>query len=310
MPDVAVHAVFGQQVREALDPTVRDVLRDEPFRFALYGPDNWFMYKPWQKRRNARGRRMHTTKTGAFLMTLADHCRGQKNPEALFSYLAGFLCHYALDSTVHPYVYRMTETKYRQSGAHRALEHSMDVCELIRLGFWGEKHPITDHLFTKVRLPKELEEDLDAVYGEVYGWKHIRGNLNRCCLLYRTLYRVMEKPDGLASLIARKTRKPFWQSIAYAESYLAREDVENISHDLWRHSHAQDITSHRSVPEMEQEALEQARQMIEAAWGYIFGGSLSREKLAGIIGNRSYLSGLPLEDPRNLDLPSALPSEE
>ncbi len=310
MPDVTVHAVFGQRVRNALDPTVQAILVDEPYHFALFGPDPWFMHKPWQGRRNARGRRMHTTKTGAFLMALADQCRGQKHPEAMFSYLSGFLCHYALDSAIHPYVYRMTLSKYARPCAHRALEHSMDVCELIRQGFWGEKHPVTDHFFPILRLPKEMEEDLDAVFGKVYGWKNTRRALNRCSRLYRTLYRMMEKPDGIASRMAKMTKKPFWQSVAYAESYLAKKDVENVSHDRWEHSHMKDVFSCKSVSEMEQDALENACEMIGAAYGYIFGQSLTREQLSGIIGNRSYLSGLPVDDPRNMDLPSALPSED
>lgn len=310
MPDVAVHAAVGQRILEQTDRKVKNVLCDEPYRFALFGPDNWFMYKPWQKRRNARGRRMHTTRTGLFLMTLADRCRESDSPEELFSYLSGFLCHYALDSTLHPYVYRMTETKYTQEGAHRALEHSMDVCELMRMGLWGEKHPITDHLFPVLHLPGKMTEDLDTVYGKVYGWKHIRGNLNRCCRMYRWLYRIMEKPDGLAVWLAQKTRKPFWQSFAYAESYLAKEDVENISHDSWQHSHDAETVYTKSVPDMIREATELATGMIEAAYRYVFEHTLCREDLEQIIGNRSYLSGLPIDDKRNWELPAALPSEE
>ena len=74
MPDCAAHYLFGQEVRERLSPEIRDRLLDTPYTFALYGPDIWFMYQIW-KRRQGRGRRMHTTKTGAFLLALADRAK-------------------------------------------------------------------------------------------------------------------------------------------------------------------------------------------------------------------------------------------
>ena len=70
MPEVVVHAVFGREVRKHLDSGIAGKIREVPYTFALFGPDIWFMYEPW-KRREGRGRRMHTTKTGAFLMQLA-----------------------------------------------------------------------------------------------------------------------------------------------------------------------------------------------------------------------------------------------
>ena len=66
MPDVAVHLSFGEEVERSLPAEIRKVLESDPYTFALLGPDIWFMHKPWI-RRNGRGRRMHTTRTGEFL---------------------------------------------------------------------------------------------------------------------------------------------------------------------------------------------------------------------------------------------------
>ena len=70
MPEVVVHAVFGREVRKNLDSGIAEKIWEVPYTFALFGPDIWFMYEPW-KRREGRGRRMHTMKTGAFLTELA-----------------------------------------------------------------------------------------------------------------------------------------------------------------------------------------------------------------------------------------------
>ena len=79
MPDVVIHAEFGREVRQALPDAVRSVLEDAPWTFALFGPDVWFMYQPW-KRREGRGRRMHTTRTGQFLMALARQAKASRCP--------------------------------------------------------------------------------------------------------------------------------------------------------------------------------------------------------------------------------------
>ncbi len=104
MPDIAMHHTFGREVLEILPEAIQKEMTEAPYSFALYGPDPWFMYKIGTKTREGRGRRMHTTKTGAFLTALAEKAKDGTDPRNLFSYLAGFLCHYALDATAHPYI--------------------------------------------------------------------------------------------------------------------------------------------------------------------------------------------------------------
>ena len=50
MPDIAVHAAFGQEVRASLPGKIQDALREQPYTFGLFGPDLWFMHQPWKRR--------------------------------------------------------------------------------------------------------------------------------------------------------------------------------------------------------------------------------------------------------------------
>ena len=50
--------------------------------------------------------------------------------------------------------------------------------------------------------------------------------------------------------------------------------------------------------------------MISAAWEFARAGSLSGEELKAVLGNRSYLSGLDAEDPRNWLVRSLMPPED
>ena len=298
MPDVAIHHVFGRDVKERLPEEVRRDLADVPYGFALYGPDLWFMYEPW-KRRQGRGRRMHTTRTGDFLNALAEKARGGSASREMFSYLAGFLCHYALDSTAHPYiVWQSTET-WPTKHAHRDMEHALDIALLRREGFWGEKHPVTDHHFPRLKLPSGMAEDLNAVYREVYGWKHAWSALNQCYGRYRLLYRFLEKPRSLLSGLVAVFPTYGLRSIPYIRSAFLDRDVENLSHQPWHEAYARELTSTESFPELYDKAILEAVRMISDCHAFIHSPDFPADRLRESLGNRSYLSGLDVEDPRN-----------
>jgi len=307
MPDTAVHLSFGEEVRKSLPGKIREVLEDVPYCFAQLGPDPWFMYKPWRGKRQGRGRCMHTTRTGAFLMALAEEARKSDCPETVFSYLAGFLCHYALDTTTHPYIIRETTAGSPKKGAHRAFEHSLDIQELKRQGVWGEKHPMTGHSFQALRLPEKLRDPLNRAFETVYGWTNCHRDLNRAHRRMRFVYRLMENPRGLGDRLARISGNELLNSLAYAQSYYNGTDVENLEGRAWGNGFDETLTSGESFPVLRERARVRAVGMIEACYRYIMEGSLSREELAEEIGNASYLSGLPVDDPRNLKVPSLLP---
>lgn len=306
MPDVAVHAAFGNEVLSSLPPAVRDSLVQEPYRFALFGPDLWFMYRPWQ-RREGRGRRMHTTRTGDFLLALVRRLGVSACPAELFSYLSGFLCHYALDSLTHPYIVYVTTKEHFFPRSHMSLEHALDALEMQRDGLWGSSHPITGHYYPSMRLPDCLREDLDAVFEDTYGWKNCWKALNASCRRYRACYRIMEHPRGLAARFTRLTKIPVFRSLVYSESHFHDLDPENTAHRPWFNPFDPSRRSSESFPELREKARRRAVDLIVAVWNFARLGRGTEETLAALIGSDSYLSGLPWDDPRNGGVSSLLP---
>ena len=306
MPDPTVHVSFGREVLASLPEEVRDAIVPEPFSFALFGPDVWFLYKPFG-RHESRGRRMHTTKPGLFLMSLLRRIQVSACRSEMFSYLAGFMCHYTLDSTTHPYVIHLTAEKYVFPRSHMSLEHALDAAVMRRDGFWGSKHPVTDNYFPRLRLPDNMRSDLDAVYESVYGWTNCWADMNRSCLRYRMCFRIMENPRGIAARLTRLTKIPVLQSLMYSESFFHDRDPENEEHRTWHHPFDPTLVSAESFPDLREKARQFAVRMITAAYRYVHCGEGTDESLADLIGDRSYLSGLPSGDPRNLTVPSMLP---
>ena len=68
----------------------------------------------------------------------------------LFSWLAGFFCHYALDSTAHPYIIYVTTAEYHYPRCHMSLEHELDMRQIRRDGLGGAL-PYTGSLISKLR---------------------------------------------------------------------------------------------------------------------------------------------------------------
>ena len=309
MPDIAMHHVFGQEVLNLLPEAIRKEITAAPYNFALFGPDPWFMYKIGTSTRQGRGRRMHTTKTGAFLTGLAERAKNGTDSRNMFSYLAGFLCHYALDAAAHPYIIWQTTKTWPTKRAHRDMEHGLDILLLQKEGIWGERHPVTDHHFPKVQLPESMETDLNQVYREIYGWEGTRADLNRCYRWYRMLYREMEKPRSALTVLATVVPTHRFRSVAHASSAFLDRDIENNGHGEWHEAYAPDITHRESFGDLYDMAKSEAVRMIAAAWAYAGEGSIDAETLRQAIGNRSYLSGLDTEDPRNRTVRSLMPPE-
>ena len=306
MPDPVVHVSFGREVLASLPEEVRDFIVPDPYCFALFGPDVWFLHKP-VGRHESRGRRMHTTKPGLFLMSLLRRARVSACRAEMFSYLAGFMCHYALDSTAHPYVIWLTAEEHVFSRSHMSLEHALDAAGMRRDGFWGARHPVTDQYFPRVQLPESMQADLDAVYESVYGWTNCWEDMNRACLRYRLCFRIMENPHGFAALLTRLTRRTVLRSLMYSESFFHSRDPENKEHRTWLHPFDSTISSSESFPELREKARQMAVRLIIAAYRYAYLGEGTPEEFARLTGDLSYLSGLPSKDPRNLTVKSMLP---
>ena len=194
------------------------------------------------------------------------------------------------------------------------LAYMLDVREIARAGAWTGSHPVTDRYMPALQLPREMKAGLDAVYGAVYGWGNAWTEVNQSYRWFRLAYRWMEKPTGLAAMLAKWPGGDGMRSLAYSESYFKDEDVENTRHAEWRYAYTPERASCLSFAELRGEAERQAVRMICAARAYVEGPSENSAALRTAFGNRSYLSGLDVKDPRNWNvrslLPAALPAGE
>ena len=177
MPDMTVHNSMGDMVLKKLPREIAEQIDSDAFHVGTLGPDPYFFYRffalPFTHGVDGRGKIMHHRRCGAFLMQLARECGvcggavagngaaafTDAHARRAFSYFAGFLCHYALDSTVHPFVNAIAA---RRPGIHTVVERKLERIELKRQ---GKQPKDIMKLFRKFPDLPEIRRAMKAVYG-------------------------------------------------------------------------------------------------------------------------------------------------
>ena len=153
MPSTYAHYKFGKKVRKRLPQNIKNSIQkyDRLYMIGLHGPDIFFYYKPLcQNPVNTYGYHMHSRKGADVFSEMFNRsqelCGAEK--EAVQAYIYGFLCHFALDRTCHPFV----EEWINKSGIpHAEIEVEFDRALMIHYGLNPLKHKLTKHISTDIK---------------------------------------------------------------------------------------------------------------------------------------------------------------
>lgn len=142
MPSIYAHNKFGKLVIAKLPREIKEVIRKYPnsFRIGLQGPDFLFFYKAFSINKITRlGVYYHHHDTYPFMEHALDVIRDYGTDSSQYSYLLGFICHFALDNACHPYVNAAME----QTGCgHVEIEGDLDQMILSSEDFIPEFYPM------------------------------------------------------------------------------------------------------------------------------------------------------------------------
>lgn len=127
MPEGYTHVRTARRAAEAIHYKLHC---PAAFAAGANGPDSFFSFEVWKSKAKRRydlpalGERMHDEATGAFLVSLIRHVKTGAQVE----YALGFLCHYAADTVLHPYVVAMCQPgqPYAGKGGHGYFEIALD----------------------------------------------------------------------------------------------------------------------------------------------------------------------------------------
>ena len=135
MPSTYAHRRFGANVLDHLPAPLREKLEAhrELYDIGLHGPDVLFYYHAEKSTPVAAlGNAMHDEPGRTFFDRARRVVHEEADREAALAYALGFVCHFALDSTCHPFVEQFT----RESGVtHCEIETEFDNMLLRRDGY-------------------------------------------------------------------------------------------------------------------------------------------------------------------------------
>ena len=229
---------------------------------------------------------------------------------AAFAYFCGFLCHYALDSTVHPYINMLAA---RRVGMHTAVERKLDRMELRQSG-----RTVSDIMKLVVPFPDipEIRGAMKAVYGWDdncfrTGYRHMKWFLS----IVKDKHLILDKITGSTPMqtalipdeemqrikerrvdsdYAQKIRKlppiPIpKKGIPRLFARLTGKNYRRISAFPYS-NHYCDDTEMDDFARLEIIAEEYAVNLITTAYDYR-AGTATEQNLADLIGDRNYSGG-------------------
>ena len=211
MPSTYAHRRFGADVLERLPAELQEKIAPyrELYDIGLHGPDLLFYYHAAKSTPvSALGNAMHEQPGRVFFTRARGVVNTAHNKNAALAYALGFVCHFALDSTCHPYVEQFT----RSSGVtHCEIETEFDDMLLRRDGYdpltfftASHIHPSAENARVIAPFYKDISEQtaLEALKGMILVHKVLQASnpVKRWVVL--TGMKVLGKYDGMHGLVA------------------------------------------------------------------------------------------------------------
>lgn len=211
MPSTYAHRRFGADVLGLLPADTAEMIsrHRELYDIGLHGPDILFYYHALKSNPVSRlGNAMHDEAGEVFFAKALRRIPKAADKDAALCYVLGFICHFALDSTCHPFVERYT----RSSGvSHCEIETEFDNALMRRDGLDPLKFFTAGHIkpsFASAQVIKPffdgvtLLEIYDSLKGMVLVHRGLQAGSEPKRRLILAVMRAAGKYEGMHGLVA------------------------------------------------------------------------------------------------------------
>ena len=252
MPNLVTHALFCDDVLSALDNPLLSSHR-MLFLTGGQGPDFLFFHHSDPLRTavlpsdiRKYGRKFHADHINDFYLSALSSIQKEKDPAIrndLIAYVCGHLCHWALDSTVHPLIYSRTgNCQGRSAWMHHRFESLLDAALLMYkkkqtiLTYFPGDECFSSDLNTARAMARIYVPAIETIYGEkvnphsfaevLQDWKRVQKRFYDPHNRKRRTIVPLEKTFGMYGLMS-----------GFAIPYTCEDNVDicNLLHDSWRH---------------------------------------------------------------------------
>lgn len=313
MPATAVHAYFAQDLNDILPKEIKNKLDVDRLKTFGQSTDSLMFYNlfsilPGKNIRDFQ-KYFHTNKTQEFFINLINYIKENDYTEDIdvSSFLVGAICHYVLDSTLHPYIYYKTgyfnkndKSTYKYNNVHTFMETFLDNDMIKRRESINPyKFNISKFSFDTSKFSNELNDTIKYTFKETFDvdnmdkiyYKSLKQMRNSIFIFRQDRYGIKKFFYKLADTFTSKRVFRF-EAISYHYPLNDRHNFLNENHKLWRNPCDYSLTSEESFLDLYLRALKLAKVMICASFDYINGKDIELEK---VFINKSYITGLDCE---------------
>ncbi|SFI95429.1 zinc dependent phospholipase C family protein [Thermoflavimicrobium dichotomicum] len=285
MPYAWTHILFGHELiqQAKLSPPQNRSF----FQLGCQGPDFFFFHRFWQFTKKKTGERLgnlfHTKNCGPVLVEFIE---AAKTYADLRDYVLGFITHYILDYSTHPYIhYRAGYKRFK----HQELEVIIDTLialELRNLKTWST--PLVPEIDIG-HLPSHLVDIFWQITHQYYSdgnqeWK--RNHYDEAYQHMKKAFQLFFDPQGLKSFFTFGLIAPFRH-----KKNIPNRDYLNLKRENWTHPAIKEETYTDSFWDLWEAALQDGKRILPRVVRYWETGEETRESLLQLVGNRSYDHG-------------------
>ncbi len=162
MPTTYAHYCFGNEVLELLDGNIKEIINENItlFNIGLHGPDILFYYKPLKANDISRtGHLLHGMNADLFFENARKVIQSCPDYDGAAAYIAGFICHFMLDSQCHPFI----RQKERENLSHSTIETEFDRLFMLKSNLNPVTFRPTSHIAANSRSARVISWFFDGV---------------------------------------------------------------------------------------------------------------------------------------------------
>lgn len=316
MPDILSHLICSDEATKKLSIDVRSIINHHKkiFNLGAQGPDLFFYYKvyPWQNAGDIErfANTIHSSKTTEFFMNAANTIKQNINHDPMgffkaahydtdlhrqFAYMAGFLTHYALDTSGHPYIFYHSGIDSGHN--HKYLECIidtliMDIYDAKKIKLHKTGQAINLSTLDRLVVSDFLSKVIYDTYNEKVDPDVVNRAIKDMSVVMKTMYDPRALKRGAFSVIDRVSKsKGKIVTATYPAKLDSKIDYLNLQHNTWCHPLDETLTYNKSFLECFKEAIDYSNMLISGFTFYII-GQMDHNSYERVLGDKLYDTGL------------------
>lgn len=312
MPATITHAYFAEDVYKRLNTYNKSLIDENLIQYKMFSQstDSLMFYNIENLKKGKEIREFqytfHTTKTQDFFCCLAKKIKNKKlfNNKSVMCYLYGMICHYVLDSNIHPFIYYKTgyfnkhdKSSYKYNNQHSYMETFLDLYLMKEKGKISfDKLNINTFTFDLKPFDFDLIEIINSCFFDVYGIRDMAKiyyiSLKQMC---RFIKRYRIDKTGIKKLLYKSIDKFTpknifkFEALSYNYKFKNEEIYLNNNHNIWFNPIEPSIFSYESFSDLYEKSIDEAINIINNLTDYFNGKNIDIKK---VFTNKSYVSGL------------------